>query len=74
MSYNHRPPLRWERSRRGTLFLRRGPGHSCTLGIVFQNADDTYSWLSYARQQDKPRRYATEDEAADALYAVGLTA
>jgi len=61
--------LRWERSRRGTLFLRRHP--KVTLGVVFKNEDGFYSWLSRGHDQgERPARYATQDEACTALLAV----
>ena len=65
--------MRWERSSRGTLFLRRQP--KVTLGVVYQNDDATYSWKSRAHHQDEPSRFVTEDGAIQALYrALGLAA
>jgi hypothetical protein len=61
--------LRVERSKRGTLFLRRHP--KVTLGVVFKNEDGSYSWLSRGHDQgERPARYATEDEAMHGLRAV----
>jgi hypothetical protein len=59
--------VRWERSNGGALFLRR---EKRTLGIVIENADGTFSWLSRARHQNEPLRYATEDDACNALWGV----
>ena len=61
--------LRWERSKRGTLFLRRHP--KVTLGVAIKNEDGSYSWLSRGHDQgERPARYATEDEAMNGLCAV----
>ena len=64
------PNAHWERSKRGTLFLRRYP--KITLGVVVQNKDRdrSYSWLSRAYHQDEPARYPTEAAACDALLTV----
>lgn len=68
------PTPRWQRTRKGTLFLRRYGRQ--TVGIVAPNADGSFSWLSRAHDQgDRPARYSTEDEAVAALLAIlGLTA
>jgi hypothetical protein len=68
MTHNPRPALRWERSKRGTLFLRRQP--KFTLGVIIANVDRTFSWLSRAYHQDEPSRYPTEAAACDALLTV----
>jgi hypothetical protein len=60
--------LRWERSTRGALFLRRRP--KFTLGVIYKNDDGTFSWKSRARHQDEPARFVTEDGAIQALYRV----
>ncbi|MGO9262724.1 MAG: hypothetical protein ACLQU1_41570 [Bryobacteraceae bacterium] len=66
----HNPPphTRWERSNRGTLFLRQHP--KLTLGIVFQNDDHSFSWVSRAYHRDEPLRYPSEYGACDALLTV----
>ena len=64
--------LNVQRSRAGTLFLRRG--HKDTIGVVAQRGDGTYRWF-VPGTPDNGAAYQNEDDAYNALCdSLGLAA